>query len=59
MIPSKRSQNARPGGEAGSANSVRYHQDERNGLSPGMGRLEKFFPIGYVAPGSERRAMPK
>ena len=46
FTPPKRSQSRREAASAGSVNSVRYHHGTANGLSAGIGRFEKFWPIG-------------
>src|ERR1017187_762102 len=46
LMPSKWSWIRLPAYSAGAMNCVRYHQDDRNALSGGIGILEKFSPIG-------------
>src|SRR5215472_2792447 len=59
LMPSKPSQSVLPRYSAGSLNSVRNHQGLRKGLSSGMARLEKFTPMPYLTPATERRFMSK
>ena len=59
LMPSKLSQSVLPRYSAGSLNSVRNHHGLWNGLSSGMGALEKLNPMGYLTPGAERRFVPK
>src|ERR1051325_9320278 len=53
-MPSKCSQ-CRGAPSDGAANSVRYHQATRYGLSSGIGTRENTLPIGYDMPASDRR----
>jgi hypothetical protein len=46
LRPSSRSQWVLPLASTGTGNSVRYHHGTRYGLSSGISRLEKFWPIG-------------
>src|SRR5215471_15143924 len=59
LSPSKPSQAVLPRISAGILNSVRNHHGLRKGLSSGIGRLEKFTPMPYFTPGTDRRFMSK
>src|SRR6266403_2131786 len=57
-MPRKFSQTVFPAKSFGSANSLRYHHETAYGLSGGMGKFEKFAPMGYDTPGYCRRFIP-
>src|SRR5215470_1315358 len=57
-MPRKFSHTVFPANSFGRVNSLRYHHETAYGLSGGIGRFEKFAPIGYPMPGYFRRFMP-
>src|SRR6266404_8782141 len=57
-MPRKFSHTVLPAKSFGSANSLRYHHETAYGLSGGMGKFEKFAPMGYDTPGYCRRFIP-